>query len=776
MSEWRRIFFDPRRLLLLAGMTVLCALLFTASLLGTGNPERISYAMESYAYGKMLVEQWKDGELSELSALAEEEMERLNQFVYWYYDWGIESAYASEDEAYAAIADLPVLTELARSGDEDNFGYLINLYWKVCDELSDEIDYLNGYAAYLENVQTQAQNQSKTSLFGVEGSFSRRNLMKTAADFAALQGTKVTFGNNRGVEKWLEFSLGDYCHLIVIILFVLAFLEERKKGLWAIVRTCKGGRCRIGLARTGILFAASALGTFLFCVLPFMISLNICGGFNDLVRPLQSLESFKTCTLQMSIGDWFLLYFTVKLFSGVLIGLVLWCILSAITNPQFSLYVLGALLVTEYVLYEFLPVQSILNIAKYLNLFSYVHVATTYTTYLNVDLFSFPLSIRTLILVFLPVLGTLLMFLAILQQRNCRPEGKRDILGRIAVGWNCVGDHIRVRLSLGGWEVYKTLFMQYSVVLLLLVLISSQGLTYAAVRTSGSDLWYVAYLEDMEGPVSDHIDEYFISARTYAEQAVSDSSSMLNALERLEKKVNDICARARAGDYAPWLVQEETYSRFYGSSSQYIQRLNAAVAILFTAFCCGGMWAYERQSGVESVLRATRQGRKGLFCRKAAISVLLSASVWAMVYMRELYFFLAAVNSSTLTAPVQNLDALASFPLQITLGQYLALLYGLRLVMLILVGFAALLLSLYCPGGIRTAYFLAVAVLGIPALLAALGIDAVKWVSPLLPVSSAELLWSLGSGSLVCLLPWLVWLLLGVVALWFGWRKWENGG
>lgn len=74
----------------------------------------------------------------------------------------------------------------------------------------------------------------KSNLFGRSGSFSRRNLAKTAEEFDALRsdgGVDVEFGGNRGVERWLSFELGDYFHLIAIVLIILAFLEERKKGL-----------------------------------------------------------------------------------------------------------------------------------------------------------------------------------------------------------------------------------------------------------------------------------------------------------------------------------------------------------------------------------------------------------------------------------------------------------------------------------------------------------------------------------------------------------------
>lgn len=177
------------------------------------------------------------------------------------------------------------------------------------------------------------------------------------------------------------------------------------------------------------------------------------------------------------------------------------------------------------------------------------------------------------------------------------------------------------------------------------------------------------------------------------------------------------------------------------------------------------LFAFERQSGVVPMVRSTRRGRNGLFRRKAILTAALATFVWAIVYMRELWTFLERHQPESLEATVQNIDALANFPIVLTLKQYLVLLYAIRLVMLLCVGFAVLLISCHSPN-VQAAYLISAAILGVPALLTVLGVDILKWVSPLVPVSSAELLWGLGSGSMICVLPWILWLGCGITALW----------
>ena len=775
MGEWKRVLLEPKRLFLLALMALICAGLFVLSLLDEVGPKGLSTMGEASAYAEGLVNRWQDKDFAELSGLVSGELTKLREFHYWYYGYTwYESPFETEEEAYASIADLSALLDAVRRGDSGEYYSVSTAYQSVLETLSGEIGYLAGYADYLDGIQKQAQIQSQTSLFGKPGSFSRRNLAKTAEEFDALRGVEVQFGSNRGLESWLAFELGDYFHLIAIVLFVMAFLEERKKGLWPIVRAAKGGRARLGLNRIGILCAASALATVLFCAVPFALSLSINGGWDGLGRSLQSLESFRTCTLRLTIAQWLGRYFVLKSLSGALIGLFLWCVLGSITNIQFSLSVLGAVLVGEYALYAFLPVQSALNVFKYFNIFTYVHTFTLYTEYLNVDLFGFPAGIRELALTALAVLGAAFAVLAVLIQRNRRPEVNRDLLSRISLRLNRALDVFRCRLSIGGWEVYKSLVFQYGVIILLVVLFAASRLTFVSYSTESQDKWYIAYVRDMEGPLDETADEYLAHAWESIPTGSEDAGALMGALMKLENQVALLRERAAERNYQPWILDESDYDLIYGPTSQDRQRLNGAAAMILAAFCCAALAAYERQSGVTPMVRATKKGRGGLLRRKVLLTALLSAFVWAAVSAREVQALFTWFRPQTLDAPVQNIDALAAFPIVLTIAQYLALLYAIRLVMLMCVGFAALLISHHSPG-VQAAYLISAGILGVPALLTVLGVDVLKWVSPLVPVSSAELLWGLGTGSLIYALPWALWLACGLAALWLCRRRWVKG-
>ena len=155
-----------------------------------------------------------------------------------------------------------------------------------------QAEHVRDYGAYLERVQKQAAQMGATSIFGAEkGTFTYRNILKTAQDFAHCTAQGVRLGNDRAVEDWLQFSIGDWAFLGVILLLVMSFLEEKQKGLSAIIRSCPAGRWKLQASRLGVLLVFSAAMTLLLSTLPLVVSLCLDGGWEDLSRPVQSVAA-----------------------------------------------------------------------------------------------------------------------------------------------------------------------------------------------------------------------------------------------------------------------------------------------------------------------------------------------------------------------------------------------------------------------------------------------------------------------------------------------------
>ncbi len=633
------------------------------------------------------------------------------------------------------------------------------------EELREELAYIESFEGYIDSIQKQAALQSQTTLFGDKNSFANRNLLRTAAEFETMRGVEVKFGSNRAVEGWVEFELADYLYLLLIILFVFAFLEERKAGLWGVIRGTSGGRWRLGIHRAAILLCVAAGGAALLYGVNLLASLALSGGWGDLGRSVQSLECFRTLTRHITVGEWIGEYLLIRTASGFMVGLLLWCLLGSLSSVQFSLSVLCVLLAGEYALFAFLPVQSIFNPVKYFNLFSYIRISKLYTEYLNIDLFGYPIGIRRLALGSLPVFTASFLTWAVLLQHLRRPQGRHSLLQTLADGWNRCLDVFRRCFTVGGWEVYKAFIFQKGLPILLLILLAAGTLNFIRFRSESQpeDPWVRAYLQDMRGPADEYIDSYLVSARDKAD----NNGELLAALDKVEARVETLRERAREGGYAPWIVDSiAPYDCVYGPTSLDLQRLNAAFAIVFIILCCAPVCAFERQSGVVPMLRSLKRGRRGVFIRKLLTVLLMTFAVWGVVYGREFQELVRVFQPRDMAAPIGNFDELTRFPFPgMTMGQFLALLYALRYLMLAMLAVTVMFISQRCPT-VELAYMINLALLGLPAILYALGIDFLRFLTPVNAVSAAEGLWALaGTGRFSSLLPCAVFLVVGIAAL-----------
>ena len=825
MAEWKRVFFSPGRLGFLALLTILGCALFMGTLMQQIGPGEFRRALELGKYKGELTEKWREEEPSKILALSEAEESLLMDYYYYtngYTRWDSEGnelppAFSSQEEADQAIVHMEYLLSLKE--DEMMFSETLWMYIDALHEVEADAEYIAGYDEYLQKIQKQAEEQSKTSIFGKKNSFSMRNLRKTAKEFGKLLGkedgisaeeadpetgeginpgtrdkegqgsgsrigaVQVSFGNNTGIEKWLQYTLGDYFGLLFLIIIVMSFLEERKKGLWSMIRTTKGGRMMLGIHRVGILLAASAGVTLLLNFLPLFLSFRLNGGHTDLSRAIQSVQSFRTCTIRTTIGGWLARYFFMKTLSGLFLGLFIWFIMGSVQNSQLSLAALLPVLGGEYALFTFLPVQSVFNLFKYLNLFSYVHTTRLYTNYLNINLFSFPVGNRRMMFGLLPVLLAGFLFLCVRMQAKRYPEGNRDLLSKIALRVNKVLDILRSRFTAGIWEAYKVLILQYGIVMMLIMLIASRSLNFAVWAPIPEDKrTYYMYVRDMQGPIDESTDEYLKRARESAEKS-GNPYELTAALDMLEETVHALREKGEKEGFDPWMLYDQDFNAFYGETPKNRQRLNAMIAMLFVVFLCAGITSYEKQAGVVPMLRSLRNGRRKLLLRKVMMALILSAFAWGCVYLREAHqfteLFLPKTGSAGeetvmrefLSAPIKNLDNYADFPFNVSIRGFLILLNTMRLLMLFSLSFAVLYISSFLPN-VRMAYLVNTAVLILPALFTVLGIGFFKWISPLIPVSAAELLLLLGEGKTAAVIPWLVLTAAGLGSLILHKRKW----
>lgn len=523
--------------------------------------------------------------------------------------------------------------------------------------LQAQAEYLLEYPAYLDRIQEQAFKMQQSSIFGADkNTYVYRNIIKTAKDFAHCSGGGIRLGNNQAIQQWLNFSAADWGFLVAVLLLVMSFLDERKKGLAAIIRTSPGGQGKLQLSRLLILLIYSGAMTLLLYYIPLVISFIRCGGWEDLFRPIQSIVEFQKCTANLTIAGFLAEFFFVKTASGFLLGVLIWFALSFLEQMQLCWMFTTAGLAAEYFLYTFIPAQSIFSPLRYVNVFSYVFTSRLYTEYVNINFFSWPIGKSPFLLCLLMIGGISLSVILTILIPKRYPFGNRNRLGKLLDLWNRIGDFLRCRLGILGFEWYKLLFLTAGGLLLILGFLFSRDLPLnSRAYSSLEDRIYQQYVSQIQGPVTQSTYEYINEAWESLENAEMDTSDFEAALIRLEQTIELLPDGA-------WLVDDTMFLNIYGSESWFVQRNTALIVLLILCACLSPLFSLEQDGDLKRILQSTPKGREHLFWTKFGVALGVTVIVWLMAFVQEWHNASNLLGETVLQAPCISIEMLQAFP------------------------------------------------------------------------------------------------------------------
>ena len=587
-------------------------------------------------------------------------------------------------------------------------------------QLQGQYEHLMGYEAYLDKIQTHAKLLQSVSLFSDPDSPGYKNTVKTAKDFEKMQDVEVTAGHDLAVTEFFTDKWTDYSIIIVICVVCGLFLSERKEGLWPMIYAASGGRWKMALRRTGLLFAAAWIAAFALVGSRILL----CGieyhGFEEWGRTVQSIPMFHNVPVPMTIGQFWMFYIAVKAIGAFWIGLVLWSILSSISNLGLALSAAGLVVGAEFACTA-IPSSSMFATLRYVNLFSFVDFNSVFTRYLNLTVFGNLISGSDLVLAMLPFLVIAFTALNVDIAQRKRPVAPQNKLLRWFDG---ISKKLNPILA-GGGEVRKLLIKRRGILLLILLVFLVHKMEAPPRAYVAWDPYIQFYEQKYAGPIT-----------------VEKLEQMEIALEKTRDEYNKkglsiVLEAAKEARSGAWIVPTAPYDAIWSDNEENYQRNTALLAMLILVLVLSPIASQERQNEMTVLLRITSAGRKRLMLRKQILLVSIAAAVWAMVYGMELFRTIEEYGGfACLSAPAYSLPLFESgIPLWCAIGLY----YAAKLAVLVIIGEVCFLLSSKCTKN-RDAMLLCTGVLLIPAALAAIGSAIGEYLSFLLPLGGAELL------------------------------------
>lgn len=366
-------------------------------------------------------------------------------------------------------------------------------------ELYAEESQVSGYEAFLQSIQDRKDAISGISIFAAQGqdSFAARNIRKSARDFAGLSDANLRWTPSKGLTAALESLWTDL--LLILLSFLCAaglITEERQKGLLYITRSTRHGitACMVSkllallihcIASTALLYAANLL----YCA--------AAAGDWDGSASIQSLAPYLESCMPIRIGTFLILSVLTKalvLFAvgGVLLGL---CALSGgILLP----YLAGmAFWASNWALYQFIPAASKFSAVKYLNLFGALRAESLYGSYLNLNVFGYPVSRLALSWGIVALVSLAGIILSLAGYARTEHLGPRDAVHPVVLPF-------RPHASLLRHEAYKILIPNRGLaVLLAFTCLIGTNTVRQTYTPTPQEQYYQSLMLQLEGPLTE---------------------------------------------------------------------------------------------------------------------------------------------------------------------------------------------------------------------------------------------------------------------------------
>lgn len=310
----------------------------------------------------------------------------------------MQSSGVGADFAAREMAENPGVFEayygLYEYGDYLRYTGSLELEGSFINEMYAEVSKVASYDSYLHSVQETKDSLNRISIFAAQknDSFASRNLQKSAEDYRALSSAGIKWMPSKAVVSAMESVWTDVLLILLSFLFIGSLItEEKQKGLFYITRSTKYGTDLSILSKLLALLVHCLVFTALLYGSNYLY-FGHTSGWCDVTAKIQSLAPYMESSLPVSIFEFIVLSVVTK--ALVLFGagavLTAFCVLS---ENMVLPYLAGiAIWVVSWALYYFIPAASKVSTVKYGNLFGALRAENLYGTYLNLNMWGYPLS------------------------------------------------------------------------------------------------------------------------------------------------------------------------------------------------------------------------------------------------------------------------------------------------------------------------------------------------------------------------------------------------
>ncbi len=529
------------------------------------------------------------------------------------------------------------------------------------------------YEEYLAYVESQVSRYTQSSLFSDPTSYSYRNMVKMGKVYGSMQGTVITPSSSAGVMLVTNFRLTDvFLILSVWALLLNVFLAEREEGTLALIRTTKKGRLSTAGGKAALMLLLSAALTLCYYGTNLVIS-SSCVGLGDLQRSIQSLDGYISSPFALTVGQYLVLFFLVKMASVCVLSALLFFLCEMLRSTMFTLVLGVGILAAELLIWTRISYTSWLYLLRAFNLLTLLDTETYFSTYTNIAIFQRPVNTLVCGIGFGVLLFGFCLFFGIRSfclTRNRRCRVWEMLLHRTRADQRRKSEknpslslERHIRTGGFGHESWK-LFFAHKGIWLLLLLVVVQYYCYkdAVFYSTAEEYYYRAYSDVLEGELTEDKQSYLEEIlaeyaavdlelleleEQYAAGEISEVyyTARINVLQSNESKRN---AFERAWDQYAYLMEEANqgveveyicqtgWTEVLGVNGQKRGILDAAKLFFVLILAFAAAQAYEFSTGMDVLIRISACGWRRTRRRKRCYSCLYGAAAAMVAFVPAL--------------------------------------------------------------------------------------------------------------------------------------------
>lgn len=614
-------------------------------------------------------------------------------------------------------------------------------------ELQEECYNIVNYKSYLESIDQQAKSMTSISIFADPDTFNYRSIVKTPPAYKNVKNVQPVFDVSKGIILATDNNFTDILIGFILLFSVLSLMiSDREQGMSGLLFPLKKGRGCLILSK--VLALAAVLFTTV--ILIYAESLIISGymyGLGDLLRPVQSLNGFIGCNLNISVAGYIVLYMLFKFCALFVIGAVL--TLAAVnTKNSVSFFGISAvILITEGIAYNKIEALSIYSIFRYINIISFTKAGDIFCNYKNINFWEYPIPLISASFTAVITISLICVILsAFLYAKKRNLEFRRIGLKFIKVKEKRVRSRLYYTFS-------KSLILQKGIYILLVFIAVSVFMTQNFTKEYDvSDVYYKFYTTQLEGDITNDTLGFCDNEAARFDDINTRITELQETVTGYSKELNDLY-----NDLAPSIgfypFQERVkevkdidnaqifydtgYKRIFGLLGYDDDMKYALASMLLCVLLISPMIANDNKYRMKLIINSSMSGRKQYVKQNvtaASIYGCLSGLIWIIGYSVDIYKF---YGFSGLNALIQSMTDYLGVPLDIKIWQYISLIYLLRIIFIISASLIMLFISSKCKNT-TMALLVNFAVFALPLVIYLLGADVMVNIgfNPLLSVNA----------------------------------------